>query len=51
MVPTYKPAASFAFLKAWLQDEDYPTFDSDCSVPPAPTFVETSYATMQAISD
>ena len=27
MVPTYKPAASFAFLKAWLRDEDYPLFD------------------------
>jgi hypothetical protein len=35
MVPTYKPAASFAFLKAWLQDEDYPQFDANCTQPPS----------------
>jgi carboxypeptidase C (cathepsin A) len=34
MVPTYKPAASFAFLKAWLQDEEYPIFDKNCTQPP-----------------
>lgn len=33
MVPTYKPAASFVFLKAWLRDEDYPAFDSNCARP------------------
>lgn len=33
MVPTYKPAASFAFLKAWLRDEKYPTFDKNCTKP------------------
>lgn len=33
MVPTYKPEASFAFLKAWLRDEDYPTFDANCTDP------------------
>lgn len=31
--PTYKPAASFAFLRAWLQDDDYPTFDANCTKP------------------
>jgi len=36
MVPTYKPAASFAFLKAWLNDEDYPAFDVNCTQPAAP---------------
>lgn len=35
MVPTYKPAASFAFLKAWLNNGDYPVFDANCTVPPA----------------
>jgi len=36
MVPTYKPAASFAFLKAWLSDDDdadYPAFDANCTKP------------------
>mmetsp|Transcript_53203 Transcript_53203/g.59457 ORF Transcript_53203/g.59457 Transcript_53203/m.59457 type:complete len:572 (-) Transcript_53203:353-2068(-) len=33
MVPTYKPAASFAFLKAWLRDEEYPIFDKNCTKP------------------
>jgi len=33
MVPTYKPEASFAFLKAWLQDADYPVFYKDCVSP------------------
>lgn len=33
MVPTYKPAASFAFLRAWLADEDYPAFDANCTAP------------------
>ena len=35
MVPTYKPAASFAFLKAWIEGTDYPSFDEDCEVPPS----------------
>ena len=35
MVPTYKPDATFAFLKAWLQNEDYPHFDKDCTAPPS----------------
>ena len=30
MVPTYKPAATFAFLKAWLENTDYPAFDPTC---------------------
>lgn len=33
MVPTYKPEASFAFLKAWIENEDYPHFDKDCNSP------------------
>jgi len=33
MVPTYKPAASFAFLQAWLDDTDYPTYDPNCYRP------------------
>eukprot|EP00537_Pseudo-nitzschia_pungens_P010310 CAMPEP_0172389194 /NCGR_PEP_ID=MMETSP1061-20121228/6161_1 /TAXON_ID=37318 /ORGANISM="Pseudo-nitzschia pungens, Strain cf. pungens" /LENGTH=636 /DNA_ID=CAMNT_0013119301 /DNA_START=333 /DNA_END=2243 /DNA_ORIENTATION=+ len=33
MVPTYKPEATFAFLEAWLKDEDYPAFDKNCTQP------------------
>ena len=33
MVPTYKPDASFAFLSAWIQNEDYPHFDKNCDTP------------------
>jgi carboxypeptidase C (cathepsin A) len=33
MVPTYKPAASYVFLKAWLNDDEYPTFDVNCTKP------------------
>ena len=33
MVPTYKPEASFTFLKAWLNGEDYPAFEPDCTQP------------------
>jgi serine carboxypeptidase-like clade I len=33
MVPTYKPEASFAFLKAWLEGADYPVFNRDCVAP------------------
>ena len=33
MVPTYKPEATFAFLKAWILDEDYPAFDANCTHP------------------
>lgn len=33
MVPTYKPAATFSFLQAWIQGEDYPSFDANCTHP------------------
>ena len=33
MVPTYKPAATFAFLKAWIEGKDYPIFDANCTAP------------------
>lgn len=33
MVPTYKPAASFAFMKAWILNEEYPLFDANCTEP------------------
>jgi serine carboxypeptidase-like clade 1 len=33
MVPTYKPAATFTFLQAWIQGEEYPTFDPNCTQP------------------
>jgi serine carboxypeptidase-like clade 1 len=33
MVPTYKPAATFAFMKAWISGDEYPTFDPNCTQP------------------
>ena len=33
MVPTYKSEATFAFLKAWINGEDYPKFDKECQRP------------------
>lgn len=41
MVPTYKPDASFAFLSAWIQNEDYPHFVKNCD---APSFREIEIA-------
>ena len=34
MVPTYKPDSSFTFLKAWIENEEYPHFDEQCTTPP-----------------
>lgn len=33
MVPTYKPRATFTFLSSWLNGEDYPGFDPNCTAP------------------
>ena len=33
MVPTYKPEATFTFLKSWLDGEDYPPYDPNCTSP------------------
>ena len=33
MVPTYKPQATFTFIKAWIQDEEYPSYDPECISP------------------
>jgi len=37
MVPTYKPIATYTFLKTWITNdgEDYPTFDQNCTIPPS----------------
>jgi carboxypeptidase C (cathepsin A) len=35
MVPTYAPEASFAFMKSWIMNEDYPTFNPNCTQPTA----------------
>jgi carboxypeptidase C (cathepsin A) len=45
MVPTYKPEASFAFLGAWLRDEDYPRFDANCTSPPLLEAASPSFRT------
>ena len=34
MVPEFKPAATFEFLKAWLRDEDYKAYVKTCKKPP-----------------
>jgi serine carboxypeptidase-like clade 1 len=33
MVPAYKPAATFSFLKAWIEGTEYPVFDEKCKHP------------------
>eukprot|EP00521_Asterionellopsis_glacialis_P015876 CAMPEP_0195304506 /NCGR_PEP_ID=MMETSP0707-20130614/34575_1 /TAXON_ID=33640 /ORGANISM="Asterionellopsis glacialis, Strain CCMP134" /LENGTH=650 /DNA_ID=CAMNT_0040368335 /DNA_START=30 /DNA_END=1982 /DNA_ORIENTATION=- len=33
MVPTYKPAAAFSFLKSWVENSGYPLFNSSCNHP------------------
>jgi carboxypeptidase C (cathepsin A) len=33
MVPTYKPDSSFTFLKSWIEDDEYPHFDKECTTP------------------
>ena len=35
MVPTYKSAATFTFLQAWLTDSDYPPYHANCTRPPS----------------
>jgi carboxypeptidase C (cathepsin A) len=35
MVPTYKAAATFTFMRAWIEDKDYPAFSKDCEAPNA----------------
>ncbi len=50
MVPTYKPEASFAFLKAWLVDDgDYPVFDANCTQPPPNGFQSSHSNKMKGI--
>ena len=34
MVPQYKPVAAAAFVRAWLRNEPYPSFNSSCTSPP-----------------
>lgn len=49
MVPTYKPAATFAFMKAWMLDQEYLPFDANCTQPPLWT---TATATiMRTVTD
>ena len=33
MVPQFKPAAAYAFLKAWLANEDYKPYVASCKKP------------------
>ena len=42
MVPTYKPVATFAFMKAWIQGSEYPSYDANCTKPPTELFLEES---------
>ena len=34
MVPQYKPVAAAAFMRAWLRNEPYPSFNASCTSPP-----------------
>jgi len=33
MVPAIKAVAAFAFMEAWIKNEDYPEYDKDCDSP------------------
>jgi carboxypeptidase C (cathepsin A) len=33
MVPTEKPAATFAFIQAWMKGAEYPDFNPNCNAP------------------
>ena len=35
MVPQFKPAFAYEFLRAWLADEDYKPYVASCKAPPA----------------
>ena len=35
MVPQFKPAAAYEFLRAWLKGEDYKPYVGSCKKPPA----------------
>ena len=34
MVPQFKPAAAFEFLRSWLKDEEYKPYVKACTKPP-----------------
>ena len=34
MVPQFKPAAAFEFLKVWLAGGEYKKYDKGCKAPP-----------------
>jgi hypothetical protein len=36
-VPTNKAEAAFEFMKSWIEDTDYPTYDKNCVSPPLNT--------------
>lgn len=33
MVPTYKAAATFTFMKAWIENKEYPVLEPHCQSP------------------
>lgn len=43
MVPTYKPDSSFTFLKAWIENDEYPRYDRACTTPPFKTDLSFSH--------
>jgi len=51
MVPTEKPEASYAFLQAWINGDDYPTFDPKCTKPTSTEAVVTASEVLQVPVD
>ncbi|KAL7581813.1 hypothetical protein ACA910_022337 [Epithemia clementina (nom. ined.)] len=50
MVPMIKPAASFTFLKSWLQSQEYPHYVANCTAPlPPPASVDATKDTRQNV--
>jgi len=53
MVPTMKPEATFTFMQAWLEGNDYPSFDPSCTDPTKPlnegVSMDTSYASLSKL--
>lgn len=42
MVPTYKPLATFTFIKAWMEGKEYPAYDPNCTNPDLPMSAKKS---------
>jgi hypothetical protein len=50
MVPTEKPAATFAFIQAWINGVEYPSFDPNCTKPDASALLQPEGNVGEAVS-